>query len=417
MFRFVHAADIHLDSPLRGLSERMEGATEALHSATRHALKRLVDLCIIEHVDFLLIAGDLYDGDWPDYHTGLFFIQCMADLNRHGIPVFLIRGNHDAASQITKQLTLPNNVHEFAVDRPETVRLDQLGVALHGQSFATRDVRDNLAIAYPEPIPGFFNIGLLHTALEGIEGHEPYAPCRLSDLIRKGYDYWALGHVHRRQVVHESPWIVYPGNLQGRHVREAGEKGCYLVTVEGRDVQLEHRPLDVLRWDVLEVDLTGADQAEDIPARVQAAVDERLRDNPDMPLALRIELVGETRLHGLLVEDPQRWRQEALAVLAQMEQPVWLEKLLVRTMPPPSQDVLAVRGEAWRILQESLTAALADEAFVQRCLDEIRRVQQRLGPYLHKPESLRVEGRVELEGLAQDARVILGELLQKGERR
>jgi exonuclease SbcD len=414
MFRFVHAADLHLDSPLRGLSERVDGDVDALRTAARRALERLVDLCVAERVDFLLIAGDIYDGDWPDYQTGLFFTRCMADLGRQGIPVFLIRGNHDAASQITKQLTLPDNVREFSVERPETVVLEHLGVALHGQGFAERDVRDNLAAAYPPPVPGLFNIGLLHTGLEGAEGHERYAPCRLQDLVAKGYDYWALGHIHQRQVVNERPWIVYPGNIQGRHVRETGEKGCYLVTVDGRDVRLEYRSLDVVRWYVLEVDLTGADRPEDIPARIGAAISRRLAENSGVPLALRIDLVGETVLHGTLLADSARWRAEAQAVMEQMEAPVWLEKLRVRTAPPPDAQWLAARGEAWRVLQESIAAALADDAFVAECFKDIQRVQQRLGAYLRRPDATRVDDARDLQRLGADATALLREWLWKG---
>ncbi|MCL6593782.1 MAG: DNA repair exonuclease, partial [Alicyclobacillus sp.] len=251
--------------------------------------------------------------------------------------------------------------------------------------------------------------------LEGAEGHERYAPCRLQDLVSKGYDYWALGHIHQRQVVHERPWVVYSGNLQGRHVRETGDKGCYLVTVEGRDVRLEYRSLDVLRWSVLEVNLTGADQPEEVLERIRAAVDARMAEDANVPLALRIDLVGQTPLHGYLVEHPGRWRAEAMAVLEQMDRPVWLEKLRVRTDQPPVQAALASRGEAWRVLQESVAAAMADEEFVQACLNDIRRVQQRLGPYLHRPDATRVEGVQDLHGLAADATVLLGERL-KGNR-
>ena len=234
--KFVHAADIHLDSPLRGL-ERYEGAPiEAVRSATRDALANLVQTAIDESVDLVLIAGDLYDGDWKDYNTGLFLVAQLRRLHEAGIRVLLISGNHDAASRITRALRLPESVTVFATSRPETVVLGDLEVAVHGQGYASQAVTCDLSVDYPEPVPGCFNIGLLHTSADGREGHEPYAPCTVPSLVARGYDYWALGHVHRREVLHRDPWIVFPGNLQGRHVRETGAKGATLVTVEDRRV-------------------------------------------------------------------------------------------------------------------------------------------------------------------------------------
>jgi DNA repair protein SbcD/Mre11 len=246
--KFVHAADLHIDSPLCGL-ERYEGApVERIRGATPRALENLVELCLAEDAAFLLLAGDIFDGDWRDYGTGLFFVAQLARLRQAGIAVYLIRGNHDAASQVTKYLPLPEMVHEFGWRHAETRVLEAHGVAIHGQSFATRAVTDDLTGAYPEPVRGLFNIGLLHTCADGRAGHEPYAPCSVDGLSAKGYDYWALGHAHAREVLSRDPWIVFPGNLQGRHAREIGPKGATVVTVrDGRMADVEARALDVVR--------------------------------------------------------------------------------------------------------------------------------------------------------------------------
>ena len=217
-FRFLHAADIHLDSPLKGLAGQEGNAGVRVRTATREALDQLVGLAIEEKVDFLIIAGDLYDGDWRDYKTGLFFVGQIGRLNNADIPVYLLYGNHDAESQITKRLELPDNMHVFDARKPETFSIVDLNVALHGQSFWQRTVTDNLVLDYPTPVSGAFNIGVLHTGLGGMGGHANYAPCSLNDLVNKGYDYWALGHVHQAATLHERPHIVYSGNLQGRHV-------------------------------------------------------------------------------------------------------------------------------------------------------------------------------------------------------
>ena len=162
-FRFIHTADIHLDSPLIGLAGQEGSAADRIRTATREAFENLVGLALYEEVAFVIIAGDLYDGDWRDYQTGLFFVRQMGRLAAAGVPVFLLYGNHDAESQITRRLVLPENVNAFSSREPGTYQLKELGVALHGQSYRQRDIDDNLVPDYPEPIAGMFNVGVLHT--------------------------------------------------------------------------------------------------------------------------------------------------------------------------------------------------------------------------------------------------------------
>src|SRR6187402_966325 len=271
--KFVHAADLHLDSPLAGLSKYEGAPVEQIRGATRRALENLVKLCLSEQVELLLIAGDLYDGDWRDYSTGLFFAKQMAALRAGNVRVVWIRGNHDAASKLTAHLQLPSNVRELSHKMPESFLLEDLGIAVHGQSFETRDVSRDLSSRYPEPKADLFNIGLLHTALEGRVGHAPYAPCKLNALIDLGYDYFALGHVHTREVLSREPWIVFPGNLQGRHARETGAKGATLVTVDEQRVRsVEHRALDEVRWHVAEADVSSEHSLDGVLERVREAL-------------------------------------------------------------------------------------------------------------------------------------------------
>ena len=261
MFRFIHAADPHLDSPLRGL-EAHEGAPVALlRGATRKAFENLVNLAIDEAVNFVVIAGDLYDGDWKDYSTGLFFRGQMVRLEAKKIPVYLIAGNHDAASVISKKLTLPENVHVFSTRTAETMEVPGLAAVIHGRGFPHRAVPENLAVDYPAAVPGKFNLGLLHTSLTGRPDHDTYAPCSEQDLRNKGYGYWALGHIHQPEVISEDPWIVFAGNCQGRHARETGPRGCRLVTVKDslEVASAEWRDLDVVRWQAVEVPLAGVE--------------------------------------------------------------------------------------------------------------------------------------------------------------
>ena len=175
-----------------------EGAPlEEIRGATRRAFSALIDLALDRRVDFVILAGDVWDGDWPDSGTGLFFIQETARLNNEGIPVFVVRGNHDAESRITKAMTFPDWIRIFDHRKPESFVLKDLSVVLHGQSFAQPDVTENIARGYPDPHADHINIGVLHTALEGYAAHSSYAPCTLAELHSKRYDYWVLGHCAR----------------------------------------------------------------------------------------------------------------------------------------------------------------------------------------------------------------------------
>lgn len=348
-FRFLHAADIHVDSPLRGLAGQEGNAVERVRTATREALDQLVGLAIEEGVDFLIIAGDLYDGDWPDYNTGLFVVRQMGRLREAQIPVYLIHGNHDAASQITRQLELPENVHVFGSRKPESHRLGELHVALHGQSFHQREVRDNLAKGYPDPVSGAFNIGVLHTALGGMDDHGDYAPCSRDDLVNKGYDYWALGHVHRAQVLHERPHIVFSGNLQGRHVRETGAKGVYLVTVGDSEImELEFVPCDVVRWARLPVSLRDAKSIGDVTDCVRSALQSAVdREAGGRMLACRIVFEGRTDAYDQLVGSEDEVLASARACALGLGDGVaWIEKIVNATKSVVDPQTLANREDA-----------------------------------------------------------------------
>lgn len=379
-FRFLHAADIHLDSPLRGLTGQEGNAAERVRTATRGALDALVGLAIEEKVDFMVIAGDLYDGDWRDYKTGLFFAAQMGRLNKADIPVYLLHGNHDAESQITRRLDLPDNVHVFGTRKPETFALGKLKVALHGQSFRERDITDNLVPDYPAPVSGAFNLGVLHTGLGGMGGHENYAPCTIEDLTNKGYDYWALGHVHQASVLHEKPHIVFPGNLQGRHARETGAKGASLVTVEDGDiVGLTSVPCDVVRWAVLSVSLADAESFGDVIDRIHCAVGAAMTKADGRLLACRIVLEGRTAVHGQLVASEDRMLAEARAgALGLGDEVAWIEKVVINTEPEVDAETLAEREDAIGELQRLLLEATGDEALLAQIEEDIGKLVRQL---------------------------------------
>jgi DNA repair exonuclease SbcCD nuclease subunit len=331
MFRFLHTADIHLDSPLKGLEVHEDAPVDEIRGATRRAFENLVEMAIEEKIDFILIAGDLYDGDWKDYNTGLFFVRQMGRLQKAGIKVFIVSGNHDAASQTTKAMPLPDNVTLFAPQKPQSVKLDDPGVIIHGQSYSSRAVTENLASSYPPHDPNFFNIGLLHTSLTGREGHEDYAPCTIDDLKSKGYDYWALGHVHKREIVSEDPWVLFPGNIQGRHIKETGAKGATLVTVEdGRITEVQALEFDVLRWAVCLANLSECGTQEAIYEQVRTAMEKEIAIANGKTLALRLQLEGACPLHAELHARSIQWTEELRGIAAGLGD-VWLEKIKFRT--------------------------------------------------------------------------------------
>ncbi len=368
--KFLHAADIHLDSPLAGLQAREGMPGGLLRHCTRRAFSALIDLAIAEDVAFVVIAGDLYDGDWKDFNAGLFF---AAEMRRLGRPCFLLRGNHDARSVITRDLTLPPNVREFSNRACQTFDLPEIGVALHGHSFANRAVPEDLSEGYRAPVRGALNIGVLHTSGEEPGEHETYAPCSPGRLALKGYDYWALGHIHQRRVLAERPWIVFPGNLQGRHAREAGAKGCSLVTVEeGRVVAVEHRAVDALRWAVLEVDADGADIAA-LTGRLEAAVEGALAAAEDRPLLARLVLRGETPLHAALAADAERLAAECRAAALARGGEMWVEAVRLRTTPPA-----AARGDALEPLRAAFAAGLAEPGRMRGLLADMAALRARL---------------------------------------
>jgi DNA repair protein SbcD/Mre11 len=387
LFRFLHAADLHLDSPFLGL-ERYEAAPiDAIRQASRQALKNLVDLAIVQRVAFVLIAGDVYDGDWQDVNTGLYFVNEMGRLREKGIRVYLISGNHDAANRMTQRLPYPDNVVSFPTDRPGTERLEDLRVAIHGQGYAEQKETRNLAVAYPGAMAGFLNIGLLHTGLDGRVGHDCYAPCQPQELLGRGYDYWALGHVHQRESIPSSQGlrtrVEFPGNVQGRHIEESGAKGCLLVHVEsGRQLKLEFCPLDVFRWARVMVDCQTAQCRADALQGVADQFDELLGKAQGRRLGVRVELTGRCPVHDELLTQERQLRHDILAsAVGRSEGKIWVEKVLVRTESPAEKPTdEPVDEDALSELTDVICQLRANSEQLQALIsaDEIKRLAQSL---------------------------------------
>ena len=374
--RFIHAADIHLDSPLRGLGSYEDMPVDTIRGATRAAFTRLVDEALALEVDFMVIAGDLYDGDWKDHNTGIYFARQMGRLSNGGIPVYLLHGNHDAESVMTKNLVLPDNVYVFDARRPSTFMLETHKVALHGRSFPHAAVTENIVNGYPDPVAGYFNIGVLHTALEGSAQHANYAPCSLQQLHARGYQYWALGHVHDYSVFPGPVPVVFPGNLQGRHIRETGPRGAVLVHCTEIEVEaIQRLEVDVLRWHAITVDLTGCESRAQVHSCIRDTVGHELAElETDRPYIFRLTLDGETGVHGELLADRFQLRTDVAAMMAALAgDQLWLEKLRLKTHPPRRRHATVDSDD----LADLLSEAAADPQF----LAELR---QGLQPMLDK---------------------------------
>ena len=372
MFQFIHAADIHLDSPLRGLMRFDSAPVERIQSATREAFQNLVQLAIDECVAFVLIAGDLWDCDWPDSAPGLFFINQAARLGKAGIPIFVVKGNHDAHSQLTTAIRRwPENVTMFSHKKADMVLLSKWNVAIHGQSYAAQHVTGDLSAGYPPPVPGAFNIGLLHTCLE--DGGTDYAPACVDKLAASGYQYWALGHIHqRRDLSRDGVHIEFPGNPQGRSIRETGPKGCSLVTVaDDRTVTSRFEPLDVVRWQ----ELTVAGDDDDIENRVRQALEQALAANAGRLLAARLHIKGS-------VTGGEALRDRLNAVAVEVGD-VWIEKILVEARPGVARWSLPVDEE----LRELIAAVQLDDAMAAEWMAEFTKLRAQLSGELAETEA------------------------------
>ena len=377
-FRFVHTADIHLDSPLRSLALRNRDLAELVGDASRQTFVSIVDLCLAEHVDALVIAGDLYDGDQTSMKTARFLAAQMTRLHQAGIRVFKIRGNHDALSRISKQLVFPDTVTIFG-GRAQSVlqTAGGLDVLFHGLSFASPKAPDSLLPRYPAAREGAVNIGIMHTSLAGSPGHDVYAPCGVADLHGHGFDYWALGHIHVRQVHPGASTVVMPGIPQGRDINEAGAKSVTLVTItDDRSVEIEERVTSIAQFERASVDLTGTAEWSDVVGRVRSALEEIRGSVSSRHAVVRLGLTGASPLSWALIRDRDLLLAEAEQAAEQVGD-TWVEKLELDLAPPGTETAESVADPVLELAQSMRTDASSDafraeaKALVQKMIADL----------------------------------------------
>ncbi|UVK40989.1 DNA repair exonuclease [Mesorhizobium sp. AR10] len=377
-FRFIHTADIHLDSPLRSLALRNSDLAELVGDASRKTFVSIVDLCLEERVDALLIAGDLFDGDQTSMKTARFLASQMTRLHQAGIRVFKIRGNHDALSRISKQLVFPETVTIFG-GRPQSVlqTAGGLDVMFHGLSFANPKAPDSLLPKYPAAREGAINVGIMHTSLAGSPGHDVYAPCNVADLHGHGFDYWALGHIHARKVHPGASTVVMPGIPQGRDINEAGEKSVTLVTIrDDHSVEIQERLTSVAQFERVSVDLTGTVEWPEVVGRVRSAL-EALRASVKSRYAVaRLGLTGTSPLSWALIRDKDLLLAEAEQAAEQVGD-TWVEKLEIDLVPAKTETTEGIADPIFELAQsmraDARSAAFRAEAraFVQKMIADL----------------------------------------------
>lgn len=342
--KFIHTADLHLDTPFKGLSSWNSELSKKLKDATFRSFKTIIDQCIGRKVDFLIISGDVFDNENKSLAARLRFEAELKRLAQKGINAYISCGNHDPFDE-DRISEMPDKVYYF---NPHTCeyktfsRGDEPVADIHGISFGEAKVKNNLAKKFrlaekPSPL----SIAVLHGCIGSPGKHEAYAPFSFEDISGKGFDYWALGHIHKSSVVNRAnPAVVYPGNPQGRDFGETGEKGCYCVTIsEGRDPQLEFIPVHTVRFEDIEIDLTGIGTLDDMQSEITdriSAIGERIN------IILRITLKGRTPLHrqlngkGEIEQLLEAFNENQL----QNDPFVWIDRFTVLTQPDIDTDTI-----------------------------------------------------------------------------
>ncbi len=332
-FRFLHTADLHLDSPLKSLALKDAELAGLIGNASRKVFESIVGICLDERLDALLIAGDLFDGTLRSVKTAAYLSKQLRLLDEAGVAVYMIRGNHDAeASAITKQLDLPSSVHVFT-GTGGAVKLEDKGVAIHGVSFANKTMPNSLLPKFKQPVAGMANIGLMHTSIGGSERHDVYAPVSVTDLVAHGFDYWALGHIHKRQVHHENPFIVMPGIPQGRDMGEAGPKSVTLGTIDEAGIRIEERLTSIAEFVDATVDVTAAQNMEDVSDLIAQTIRDQAETTQSELTVLRLTLTGETPLAWSIQRDRDTRLEEA-RIEASALGTVWIESLRAQPSQP-----------------------------------------------------------------------------------
>lgn len=370
MIKFLHCADLHLDSPFKGLSSLPEGMLKRLFESTFLSFSRLVDIAIHEEVDFVIIAGDLYDSGQRSLKAQSFLKNYFEKLESNNIEVYISHGNHDPLDGQWVALEWPKNVHFFQGSRIQSFYYEREGnriACLHGFSYETSAVTDNRTIHFPEKRDDLYHIGILHGQADGYSGHSRYAPFLLSELLKKGYDYWALGHIHKKMDLHDEPPVRYSGNIQGRHSGETGEKGGYIVTLNGNEALSTFYASSDIEWHEAIIECGNAENLQDV-----ITLCENMKDtyrHPDKGIFLTIRLTGHTPLYedlldGIFMEDLEEILREEDAGVS------YVHIVSIKNdVHPAVQDELSIKQS---LFFQDVMKVLQDERELEKAISELK---------------------------------------------
>lgn len=337
--RFIHTADLHLDSPFRGLSNLPESLFKRARESTFHALDRLIDYAILEDVDFIVMSGDLFDGENRSLRAQSKLKKSLEKLNDYQIPCYIIHGNHDHLNGSWISLSWPSNVFFFQekVDFYTFIKND-IKVNIYGFSYPDRNVLENRAHEYERQGEADYHIGLLHGQAEGHTGHDPYAPFTVKQLLKTNFHYWALGHIHKRQILHENPHIVYPGNTQGRHRNELDEKGCYLVELTKTQTTLRFLQTSIIDWKEVTISIEDFNNLEDFMAICESKLEEYRKRDRGLFICLRF--IGNGPIHQFLIEQGETLMETLNEGEENKNDFLWINHLLIETIPNWNRELL-----------------------------------------------------------------------------
>ncbi len=369
MIKLIHTADVHLDSPLQTLALRNPDLQDKVQGASRHAFTRIVEQALEQDVAAVLISGDLFDRTARSAKTAAFLLAELARLNKAGIKVFYIKGNHDAENPLTGETTLPENVHVFDGDG-DKVQLQGCEVWIHGVSFSEKKAEKSLLGKFAAPVPNAINIGLLHTSLNGSASHDVYAPCTVQELIDTGFNYWALGHIHKRQVHSDAPWIVMPGIPQGRDIGEPGPQSATLIEIDEGSITTSEFLTSSIEFTTLLLDVGALEDATALQTLAKSALQKHADSLQSDDGVVRVRLQGQSAFRWQWLRDRDQW-EETFDLACRGTGRLWMEKLIfeIDDTPKTVADKSAL-GE----LSSLMSAIRSEESFVEESVTLINEV-------------------------------------------
>lgn len=433
--RFIHTADLHLGAPFSGLRTQSPRWANTLLTAIPTAFQRMIDVAITEAVDFVIIAGDIFDSARPSYADFALFMNGLQQLAAADIPVYCCTGNHDPLSSWSAEYgTLPSNTHLFSVETPSFFTFikgddgcdrhdrrddagdgvrgahsaasasDPIRVVLGGRGYYARsfpqdrDVSEgitwaNCCEALPGPYEPDFTIGVIHTGLNIDPTRSPVEP---RELMRRGLDYWACGHIHQKVLIPpDAPVIAFSGCPQGRAIQETGDHGILLVTLSDEESnRVEFIPTAPVVWQRFEVDVSSCETITQIQEKIQATQFALNARSHAQHMICRVRLIGTTALHAQLTDQV---REDIRHALNDSYDFFFIDAITGATRPPVDRATLEAEGLFPAVFMHTLdgkaascaaTVAELEQEFYQRGLTMPRGLADSLEGAMDEAETI-----------------------------